>query len=67
MRHFVAAEMRKKGVDLRVGSDVTSIEKTADGLRAALLDGSTLTADSVLYATGRSPNTAGLGLADLVE
>jgi glutathione reductase (NADPH) len=65
VRHFVAAEMRKKGVDLRIGSDVASIEKTADGLQVALLDGSTVTADSVLYATGRAPNTTGLGLAEL--
>ncbi len=65
VRHFVADEMRKKGVDLRTGSDVASIEKTADGLRVALRDGSVLTADSVLYATGRAPNTAGLGLAEL--
>ena len=65
VRQFVAAEMRKKGVDLRTGSDVTSIEKTADGLHVALLDGTHVTADTVLYATGRSPNTAGLGLAEL--
>ena len=65
VRHFVAAEMRKKGVDLHTGSDVASIEKTADGLRVALRDGGVLSADSVLYATGRAPNTAGLGLAEL--
>ncbi len=65
VRHFVAAEMRKKGVDLRTGSDVKSIEKTIDGLRVSLLDGSTVVVDTVLYATGRSPNTTGLGLAEL--
>ena len=31
----------------------------------ALQDGSVLGADSVLYATGRAPNTTGLGLAEL--
>ena len=31
----------------------------------ALRDGQALTADTVLYATGREPNTAGLGLAEL--
>ena len=65
VRHFVADEMRKKGVDLRTRSDVASIEKAADGLRVALQDGSVLGADSVLYATGRAPNTTGLGLAEL--
>jgi glutathione reductase (NADPH) len=62
VRHFVAAEMRKKGVDLRTRSDVERIERAADRLRLSLRDGSVLDADSVLYATGRRPNTAGLGL-----
>jgi glutathione reductase (NADPH) len=65
VRHFVAAEMRKKGVDLRTGCDVAGIEKTPDGLRLVLRGGSEVTADAVLYATGRGPNTAGLGLAEV--
>ena len=65
VRHFVAAEMRKKGVDLRTGSDVTRIDKANDGLCVTLLDGGHVTVDTVLYATGRSPNTAGLGLAEI--
>jgi len=62
LRHFLAAEIGKKGIDLRVNSDVVAIEKTADGLRVVLLDGSTIAADCVLYATGRQPKTDGLGL-----
>jgi glutathione reductase (NADPH) len=65
VRDFVAAEMRKKGVDLRTGSDVASLVQTADGILAQLKDGSTVLADTVLYATGRHPNTAGLGLAEI--
>ncbi|HEY8707203.1 MAG TPA: FAD-dependent oxidoreductase, partial [Burkholderiaceae bacterium] len=64
VRHFVAAEMRKKGVDLRTHSDVERIERAADRLHLTLRDGSALTADCVLYATGRHPNTAGLGLTE---
>ena len=64
VRHFVAAEMRKKGVDLRTHSDVERIERDADRLRLTLRDGSALRADTVLYATGRHPNTAGLGLTE---
>ncbi|MBI2772837.1 MAG: glutathione-disulfide reductase [Burkholderiales bacterium] len=60
--HFIAQEMRKHGVDLRTRADVQSIEKTADGLKATLTDGSILVADTVLYATGRVPNVNGLGL-----
>ncbi len=62
MRVTLAEEMRKSGVDLRFDSVVTRLEKTPDGLVAHLKDGSTLTADCVMYATGRKPNTQGLGL-----
>ena len=65
VRHFLAAEVRKKGVDLRTNVDVDRLERSQDGLRLTLRDGSTLCADTVLYATGRSPNTAGLGLAEI--
>ncbi|MEQ1684166.1 MAG: glutathione-disulfide reductase [Burkholderiaceae bacterium] len=65
VRNFVAAEMRKKGVDVRTGADVERIERAAGALQVHLRDGSVIAADSVLYATGRKPNTAGLGLAEL--
>ena len=65
VRHFLAGEMRKKGVDLRTGVDVLRIERDAGRLRATLRDGSSVTADQVLYATGRVPNTAGLGLSEI--
>ena len=62
VRNFLADEMRKKGVDLRTRSDVARIERDVGRLRVTLRDGSSLVADQVLYATGRVPNTAGLGL-----
>jgi glutathione reductase (NADPH) len=63
---FVAAEMRKKGVELHTRSDVERIAREPGGrLRVTLRNGSTQVADQVLYATGRQPNTAGLGLAEL--
>jgi glutathione reductase (NADPH) len=61
-RAHVAGEMRKHGVDLQVKSDVASIEKHASGLAVALTDGRRMEIDAVLYATGRVPNVAGLGL-----
>ena len=64
VRHFVADEMRKKGVDLRTKVDVERLEPSDDGLRLTLRDGGTLGADTVLYATGRAPNTADLGLVE---
>ncbi|MET1029098.1 MAG: glutathione-disulfide reductase [Dongiaceae bacterium] len=62
LRHFLAGEISKKGIGLRLNSDVSAIEKTAQGYRLTLLDGSMLEADCILYATGRRPKTDGLGL-----
>ena len=61
-RDVLAEEMRKKGVDLRVDARVTAIEPAAGGYRLRLDDGGQVDADVVMYATGRAPNTAGLGL-----
>ena len=65
IRHFIAAEMLKSGVDLRLNADVASIFKTASGLQVTLQDGSSLEVDAVLYATGRVPLIEGLGLEAL--
>ncbi|MCK5424970.1 MAG: glutathione-disulfide reductase [Emcibacter sp.] len=58
-------EMVKKGVDVRVHTNVTEITKTDDGLVLTLTDGSTMTVDSVMYATGRTPNSKNMGLEEL--
>lgn len=62
IRGFLAEQMRHKGIDLRFDADVARIERTGDALSVTLKDGSTLACDGVLYATGRHPNTANLGL-----
>ena len=62
VRGFLAQEVRKHGVDLRLRSDVASIERKGDALSVTLTGGEVLPADTVLYATGRVPNVAGLGL-----
>jgi len=62
LRGQLTDEMQKKGIDLRTGVNVTSIAKTKSGISLTLTDGDTLEADAVMYATGRSPNTQGLGL-----
>jgi glutathione reductase (NADPH) len=62
VRSVLADEMRKRGIDLRLGTDVTRIERAGAGVRVTLTDGSTLEADVILYATGRLPLTADLGL-----
>ena len=65
IRGFIAAEMRKAGVDLRLNADVAALVKTAGGLQVTLQDGSHIEVDAALYATGRVPLVEGLGLAAL--
>jgi glutathione reductase (NADPH) len=62
VRATLAQEMRKKGVNILVESNIQHIEKTAAGLIATCEDGNILEADCILYATGRAPKTAGLNL-----
>jgi len=62
IRKTLADEMRKRGIDLKLTSEVTKIEKIGDSLRATLDDGSKLDAEQILYATGRDSKTPNLGL-----
>ncbi len=62
---FVVQEMRKKGIDILLNTQINAIAKTANGFTAQTEEGSALEADLVLYATGRTPNIAGLGLEAL--
>ena len=62
MRDGLAGEMVKKGIDVKLGSVITGITKTASGLVVSQQDGGDIETDLVLYATGRVPNTGGLGL-----
>jgi len=61
---FLAGEMRKKGMQICLHGKIERIERAGDarGLRATLADGTALDADCVMFATGRAPNTHGLGL-----
>ncbi|MBP6818370.1 MAG: glutathione-disulfide reductase [Ferrovibrio sp.] len=66
VRNHLANELVKSGIELRVKTDVTRLDKQADGtLRLTLTDGSQIEADAVMAATGRKPNTQGLGLEAL--
>ena len=64
VRDALAEELAKKGIDIRRGTVVEAIEKTADGLHVRFTDGTSEDTDVVMYATGRAPNTAGIGLAE---
>ena len=55
----IAEEMRKKGIAVRLHTNPAKLES---GIRVTYEDGATQEVDLVLFATGRKPNTAGLGL-----
>jgi glutathione reductase (NADPH) len=52
-------EMRRKGVAVLLAKNPVKIE---NGLKVTFHDGSAADFDLVMFATGRNPNTAGLGL-----
>ncbi|MFI5411108.1 glutathione-disulfide reductase [Kaistia sp. UC242_56] len=62
LRRTLREEIEKKGIRVLTGDVITSIEKTADGLLAHTRSGEALSAGEVMIATGRAPNTRGLGL-----
>jgi glutathione reductase (NADPH) len=62
VREFVARELEKKGIELRFDTQITGIEAAGAGRVLQLDNGDTIDTDLVLYATGRVPNTADLGL-----
>ena len=61
-RGHVAGAMRAGGIDIHLGTAVMRLEKTEGGILAVATDGTEQEFDLVLYATGRRPNTGGLGL-----
>jgi glutathione reductase (NADPH) len=66
VRSVLTQGLRKKGIDIRSEIFVRDVEKREDGSLSLLTrTGDTLDADAVLYATGRVPNTRGLGLEEL--
>ncbi|MCA1198328.1 glutathione-disulfide reductase [Sphingomonas sp. R647] len=53
-----------KGIDFRFHAEFRGIEKQADGsLKVSMTNHDDMEVDCVLFATGRVPNTDGLGLA----
>lgn len=62
-RGHISDEMCANGVDLRLGTDVLEMERREDGTTwVKSTTGHDATYDAVMFATGRKPNTDGLGL-----
>ncbi|WP_431300415.1 glutathione-disulfide reductase [Tabrizicola sp. BL-A-41-H6] len=64
-RGHVATAMAASGITVQCSTDVLRLEKTETGIVAVATDGSSREFDLVMYATGRHPNTEGLGLQGL--
>ena len=62
MREFLAEQMRGKGIRLLFNTRISSIQKQDDRYLVNASGADPLPTDLVLYATGRRPNTADLGL-----
>ena len=67
LRTALAAEMRKRGIDLRFERRVARIERSASpdaggaGVHVILDDGTAHDSSVIMFATGRAANTRGLG------
>jgi pyruvate/2-oxoglutarate dehydrogenase complex dihydrolipoamide dehydrogenase (E3) component len=59
---IVADVFREEGIDVRTG---VAVERAEPGITLRLSDGSTIETQHLLVATGRRPNTEGLGLEQL--
>lgn len=62
VRDHLATEMRTQGVDLRFETTVSKIVKNDDGSLSVTTNEGVVTADIVMYATGRVPNTKAMNL-----
>jgi len=58
----VAARLAEQGVDIRSGQRPAAVSRDAAGVTVTLTDGSTVTADEILIATGRRPQAVDLGV-----
>ncbi|WP_185994276.1 dihydrolipoyl dehydrogenase family protein [Nocardioides campestrisoli] len=62
---LAAEHLRARGIDLRLGAGPVRAFKDGADSSLVLDDGSVLTADVLVLATGRRPRTEGLGLEEL--
>jgi len=65
VRRHLHDEMGKKGVRILLKSTVSGIARRAGGTLEVTASGGKIECDAVMYATGRKPNTARLGLAEI--
>jgi glutathione reductase (NADPH) len=62
VRHHLRVEMEKRGMTVLTGCTVAAVEPVGKHFSAHLSSGNAVTADRVMFAIGRKPNVANLGL-----
>ena len=62
VRAHVRAEMEKEGINILTGCVVNRIDKHGKEFTTHLSNGSSIASDQVMFAIGRHPNVANLGL-----
>lgn len=65
VREFVSEEIRKKGIEQILNTDVVAVRQDGEDLVLELSSGNELRTGLVLYATGRKPLVHGIGLEAL--
>lgn len=65
IRDFLMHEMTKKGIKFIFNTSVNRINHDSKGLTVHTVTGETVLTDLVMYATGRVPNTKGIGLENV--
>ena len=63
-RTVIADQMIEKGIDLQLGTNIAEMEKRDGGIWVKSTTGGEAIFDQVLFATGRKPNTDGLGVEE---
>jgi glutathione reductase (NADPH) len=62
VRAHVRGEMEKQGITILTGCTVAKVDKHGKELTAHLSNGSSIASEQVMFAIGRHPNVANLGL-----
>ena len=62
---LIKEEYIKSNIKVLTETEITSISKTKDALSVTLNNNKNIVSNQVMFATGRVPNTKGLGLVDI--
>src|SRR3974390_656445 len=62
VRSHLRSEMEKEGITILTGCTVTKVDKHRSDFTSHLSSGSSIASDQVMFAIGRHPNVANLGL-----